>query len=126
MNISHLTEAALDLINCELDIIKMELDFPGRFLFDETEATAISRPLAQWNGTVAELLEYMIPLHVSGKLLKPTGEPMTWAGVVKHIELVCGVTVPDLYDRKAKILNRYKNTAFLDKMRQVVVEAAQR
>jgi hypothetical protein len=68
----------------------------------------------------------MIPLHVAGKLSKPSGEPMTWAGVVKHIEVVYGVTVTDLYDRKTTILSRYKNTAFIDEMRRVLIEESQK
>jgi hypothetical protein len=68
----------------------------------------------------------MTPLYLTGRLRNPSGKPMTWAGIVRHMKIVCGVSVPGPYDRKSKIIARYDNTAFLDKMRKALIEKSQR
>lgn len=120
-NLSAIIKKAMLLTENELEILKMERDY-------KKQSVTPCGPdvLVRWNGSVAELIELMIPLQISGKLAKPTGQAMTWADVVKHVEAVYGVAVPGSYDRKTKILNRYKKTPFLDNMRQVFVEEAKK
>jgi len=113
---------AIYAIDSELDLLKMELAYPERFI----TFPADNAPLARWNGKVADLIEYSIGPQVSGKLLKPSGEPMSYADVVEFIENVFGVTIPGAYDRKTKILSRQKNTTFQDEMRQVFLEEAKK
>lgn len=121
--IRNLVNKAIYFIEAELDIIKMELEHPDRFISFPSD----NAPLARWNGTIAELLEYIIPPQVAGRLSKPTGEPMAYSDVVKLIETVFGISVTAPYDRKTKLLSRMKNiTPFLDKMRQVFREEAEK
>ena len=119
-----LTNGAKSLINSELKIARMELKHPERLATPADPQPAA--PLAQWNGTVAELLEYTIPLHAAGKFRKLSGERMTWVDTVQFIEAAFGISVPDLYDRKTKVLTRQKNTTFLDEMRRVFIEEAKK
>jgi len=75
MAVLDLTDRVIALIDCELEIVRMELEYPERFV-----ACAPSAPLAKWNGTIAELLELAVPIHFAGKLLKPSGELMASPG----------------------------------------------
>lgn len=100
----------------------MELEHPEQF----GKADDTPPPLAKWGGSIADRLEYTIPVWASGKLCKPTGEPMSWVDAVDLIRKVFGITVEDLYDRKTKILSRQKNTCFLDEMRRVFMEEAKK
>jgi hypothetical protein len=99
------------------------LKHPDRFLeFPSDQPT-----LVRWNGHVAELLEYMIPLQLSGKLLKPSGEPMNYSDMVRFINGVFGITIKKSYEIKTKLLSRKKRvTPFIDKMRLALVEEAKK
>ena len=114
---------AIYYIDSEIDLIRMELEHPERFL----AFTDDNSPTLKWNGTVSELLEYLIPLQMDGKLSKPSGEVMSYTDLVKLIELVCGITIPAPYDRKTKLFSRMKNpTPFIDKMRQIFREGSKK
>jgi len=119
------------MIDCELELVGIELAYPEKFARNtcdtpdaqpEPTSTTAPEPLARWNGTIAELLEYTIPPWAAGRLSKPSGQPMNYAEAVRFIEIVYGITITDLYDRKTKILSRYKATAFIDEMRRVLLE----
>jgi hypothetical protein len=133
-NLNLILDRAIDVIDCELEIVRMELEYPESIVSPipdadpdpGSEPEAAPAPLARWNGTIAELLEYTIPPWAAGKLSKPSGKPMNYAEAVKFIETVYGITITDLYDRKTKILCRYKNTAFIDEMRRVLLEEAKK
>ena len=100
----------------------MELEHPERFISFPDDNT----PLARWNGTIAELLEYTIPLQIAGRLSANSGEPMSYTDTVKLVERIFGITISAPYDRKTKLLSRKKNdTPFLDKMRIVFREEAE-
>ncbi len=101
----------------------MELEHPERFLtFPDDHG-----PLARWNGTIAELLEYLIPLQIAGRLSANTGEPLSYAESVKMAERIFGITISAPYDRKTKLISRKKNdTPFLDKMRIAFREEAEK
>lgn len=120
------------MIDCELEIVGMELEHPENFACpipetaSEPEPGVIPEPLARWNGTIAELLEYTIPPWAAGRLSNPSGKPMNYAEAVRFIETVYGITIADLYDRKTRILNRCKITAFIDEMRRVLLEEAKK
>lgn len=118
-----LVERSLALIDCELEIVRMELEYPQHFLPVSAPA---SKPLIRWNGTISELLEMAVAVHCAGRFSKPTGEPMTYADTIRFVESVYGITVADLYDRKTKLLSRQKNTSFLDEMRRVFIEEARK
>lgn len=101
----------------------MELEHPQRFLTFPVDTGA----LARWNGTIAELLEYIIPLQISGRLSADTGEAMSYADAVKLVERIFGISLSAPYDRKTKLLSRKKNsTPFLDKMRLVFREEVEK
>lgn len=77
--------------------------------------------------TIAELLEYTIPLQIAGRLSANSGEPMSYTDTVKLVERIFGITISAPYDRKTKLLSRKKNdTPFLDKMRIVFREEAEK
>lgn len=103
---------ALEVIDSEKGIVRMDLEYPERFLVFPEERP----PLARWNGKVSELLEYSLAPWYAGKLLKPSGEPMEYADVIKMIENTYGIKVPGAYDRKTDILSRQKPTVFLEKL----------
>ena len=114
---------AVYFIECELRIITMELEHPERFISFPDD----SGPLARWNGTIAELLEYTIPLQIAGRLSANSGEPLSYTDTVKLVEQIFGITISSPYDRKTKLLSRKKNdTPFLDKMRVVFREEAEK
>lgn len=110
-------------IDCELDLVRMELEHPERFISFPDDNT----PLARWNGTIAELLEYTIPLQIAGRLSANSGEPLSYTDTVKLVERIFGITISAPYDRKTKLLSRKKSdTPFLDKMRIVFREEAEK
>jgi hypothetical protein len=109
-------------VNDEIGIVRMDLDHPERFL----EFPSDQPPLARWAGNVIDLIEYGIGPQAAGRLLKPSGEPMNYADSIKLIERVFGISVPDLYDRRATALNRTKNTVFQDEMRRVYLDEAKK
>lgn len=100
----------------------MELEYPDQF-----EPIQSNGPLAKWKGTIAELLEYLIPLQIAGKLLKLSGEPMAYSDTIKLVESIYGITITAPYDRKTRLFSRKKSeTPFLDNMRRVFVEAVEK
>lgn len=100
------------MIDCELDIIDMELKYPGCFNSDTSCV-----PLAKWNGTIAALLELALCLQKAGIITKLTGEGMAWSDMIRHIGRVFGVIIPRPYERKDKLFTRKKDeTPFLHKL----------
>lgn len=90
----------------------MELAHPERFVQPERHS-----PLAKWNGTISELLEITVSVLCSGKMAKPTGEPMAYSDAVALIESVFGLRISRPYERKSKLLARKKDeTPFLRKL----------
>ena len=75
-------DRAIAAIECELKIVEMEVEHPERFVHQERHG-----PFAKWNGSIAELLELVIPVLYAGKLAKPTGEPMVYSDVITLIEM---------------------------------------
>ena len=120
--IRSLIKQAVSFIDSELGLIKSDLEHPERFL----EFPEDNPPLARWKGNVNDLIEYFIGPQVSGRLLKPSGEPMAYSDAIKFIEAVFGITISGAYDRKTKILGRQKNTSFQDEMRQAFLQEAKK
>lgn len=121
--VKNIINQAIYFIDSELNLIKLELEYPERFISFPDDNT----PLARWNGTIAELLEYTIPLQIAGRLSANSGEPMSYTDTVKLVERIFGITISAPYDRKTKLLSRKKNdTPFLDKMRIVFREEAEK
>jgi hypothetical protein len=119
-----LLRRAILFIESEIDLAKMEVEHPERFI---VFAGDNSTPLFRWNGKPHELLEYVMPLQISGKLLKPSGEPMNFSEMVKIFESMCGITVAKPHDIRMRLLTRKKNIApFIDKMRLVLKNASEK
>ncbi len=114
---------AISSIDSELFLIKMDLEHPERFI----EFPADPTPLARWGGKIADLIEYHIGPQAAGLLQHPSGRPMTWEEAVEFLEKTYGITISNPSDRRAKALERQKNTAFQDEMRKVyLLEAEQK
>ncbi len=112
MLILSVIDRAVSAIDCELEIVGMELAHPERFVRPERHS-----PLAKWIGTISELLEMAVSVHCAGKIAKPTGEPMAYSDVVTLIENVFGLQISRPYERKSKLLSRKKDeTPFLHKL----------
>ncbi len=111
------------MIDSELRLIELELKYPERFLsFPEDH-----KALARWNGKPTELLEYITPLQLTGKFLKPSGEPMAFSDIVRVFEAILGITVNKLYETKSRLLARKKNiTPFIDSMKYALIEEAKK
>ena len=109
--LSYISGVAVNVIDGELELLKMELEHPERFV------KKILPPLAIWNGTIADLLELLTTVQLTGKLLKPSQEPMTYADVISFIRDVFGIHVAQPYKRKTELLTRVKGGApFLEKL----------
>ena len=103
---------ALDLFDCELEIVRKEIEHPERFI-DKT----VSVPLANWGGTLAQLLELIIALFLTGLIRKSDGRKMNLAEVANLFERLFGLKISDLYGRKTRLLTRKKNESpFLDSL----------
>ncbi len=114
--VDYISDMATGLIDGERDILKMELEHPERFV-NQNKPPA---PLALWSGTGAELLEVFTSIHLTGKLLKPTYEPMPFSDVITLIRDVFGVSIARPYDRKTKMFTRAKGGApFLEKLTSI-------
>ena len=113
---------AISSIDSELFLIKMDLEHPERFI----EFPADTLPLARWGGKIADLIEYHIGPQAAGLLQHPSGRPMTWDETVEFLEKTYGITISNPSDRRAKALERQKNTAFQDEMRKVYLLEAER
>ncbi len=113
---------ALDAIDTELGIIKMDLEHPDRFI----EFPADPPPLARWGGNVVDLIEYFIGPQAAGLLLLPSGKPMNYEESIEFLEKSYGITISNASDRRGKALDRQKNTQFQDKMRRVYLEEAEK
>ncbi len=109
---------AISSIDSELMIIKMDLEHPERFI----EFPADPTPLARWNGKIIELIEYYLPLQISGKMLMPSGKPMTYADLIRYLESSYGITIAGERDRKSEVINRSRPTVFIEKMLEVLKE----
>jgi hypothetical protein len=104
---------AIGLIDCEQDIVQMELEHPERFAGSDN----IPAPIAKWNGTIAELLELSVSVHGAGLIVKSTGEPMAYSDVISLVENIFGLTVSRPYECKSKLFMRKKDeTPFLNRL----------
>ena len=116
---AYLSGVAAQIIDGELELVKLEMQFPSAFLCKRKVAT----PLAGWDGTQNELLEMHRPLHKMGKMLKPDGKPMAYSDVIVFLLNAYGVEIAGAYDRNSKLLTRVKRGApFLEKVLQVFLE----
>lgn len=113
---------AIYLIDRELDLIKMDLEHPERFIVFLEEHP----PLARWNSNINDLIELFIGPQASGKLLNPDGRPMNYEESVEMLEKIFGIKISNPSDRRGKVLDRQKNTTFQDEMRQVFLEEAKK
>jgi hypothetical protein len=96
----------------------MELSHPNRFVVPSGHCHIP----ALWGGKTTELLEYMLPLQVSGRLLLPSGKKMKYADLIRFLESSFGISISGAYDRKSEILSRSKPTVFIEKMLSVMKE----
>lgn len=117
-----LTKRAVYFLDSELDLIKLDLEHPERFL----EFPSDNPPLARWGGSIVDLIEYAIGPQASGKLLKPSGQPMNYEESVDFLEKAFGIRINNPHDRRGKVLDRQKNTTFQDEMRRVFLGEARK
>ena len=123
MPVHKAIKRAVGFINDEIDIIKMELEYPERFIVFPSE----NPPLARWGGKISDLIEYHIGPQAAGLLQHPSGQPMSYEESIEFLEKTYGITISNAHDRRAKVLDRQKNTTFQDEMRQVyLLEAKKR
>ncbi len=128
-------ERVVALLDCEIALLNKSL---GLDIFAPAPASAPARkrksasvsdegPLAIWDGLIAELEEYFIPLKEKGKLLHPSSrKPMGWPSVVKLLKKIFGVDIRGEYDRKTDVIKRDYNTVFIDEMRDVMIELGEK
>ena len=110
-----LTNGAKSLINSELKIARMELKHPERLATPTDPQPAA--PLAQWDGTLSQLLEIIVVLSLTGLVRTPDGRPMNLMEVATLFETMFGVEIGDLYGRKTRLLTRKKNESpFLESL----------
>ncbi|MDL2319836.1 hypothetical protein LJC45_01745 [Alistipes sp. OttesenSCG-928-B03] len=120
--IRALIKQAIFFIEDELNLIKLDLEHPERFIvFPESQPA-----LARWNGSVNDLIEYFIGPQAAGKLLNPDGRPMNYEESVEFLEKTFGILIPNAHDRRGRVLDRQKNTSFMDEMRRVFLEEAKK
>lgn len=113
-----MVKRAIFFIDDELNLIRMDLEHPERFI----EFPSDNPPLARWGGSIADLIEYHVAPQAAGKLLKPSGEPMNYEESIEFLERTYGISIPNPHDRRGRVLDRQKNTGFQDEMRRVYVE----
>jgi hypothetical protein len=110
---------AVGLVESERTLVKLEVEHPEQFI----EFPSDNPPLARWNGKITELIEYYLPLQISGKLLLPSGRPMSYAALIRFLESSYGITITDERDKKSDVVNRGKPTIFIEKMLGVLKES---
>ncbi len=113
---------AISSIDSELMIIKMDLEHPERFI----EFPADPAPLARWGGSINDLIEYHLGPQAAGVLQLPSGRPMNYEESIEFLEKTYGISVPQPHDRRGRVLDRQKNTAFTDEMRRTLLEEAKK
>ena len=109
-------------IDGEINLIKLDLEYPERFIVFPEECP----PLARWGGNINDLIEYHIGPQAAGKLLNPDGRPMNYEESIQFLEKTYGIKVPNAHDRRGRVLDRQKNTSFMDEMRRVFLEEAKK
>jgi hypothetical protein len=116
-----LVERAIAFLEREIEIAKMDLEHPGRFVCRDKAHHA---PRAGWNGTQSELLELHTSLQLMGKILKPdTGEPMAYSDLIDFLKDTYGIDISQPYGRKTRLLTRSKGGApFLELMLKIYLE----
>lgn len=120
--IRTMLKRAIHFIDSEIDLIKMDLEHPDRFI----EFPSDNPPLARWGSTSGNLIEYFTAPQAAGLIQHPSGKPMTFEETIQLLERVFGITIPQFYDRRVKLLARQKNTTFQDEMRRVYLEEAKK
>ncbi len=70
-----------------------------------------------WEGTVSDLIELAIALCKAELIRKPTGELLTYTEIVRALQQIFGVKIPNIYSRKTRAKERKKNASpMLDRM----------
>ena len=113
---------AIVMTEAELSLIDKEFDHPERFLMVTPTGSVY-----KWMGTNADLKELAIALHNAGLVRKTTGEELAFKEMVSSLEQHFNIKIPDIYERKARIMARKKNIApLLEKLLNAYREAVQK
>ncbi len=112
--IGLLARQAISFIDSEINLVRMQLEYPECFCPDSPFDFA---PRAQWNGTLAQLLEIIVALAPSGLIRTLDGRQMNLVEIAGLFEEIFGLKISDLYGRKTRLLTRKKNESpFLDNL----------
>ena len=114
---------AVSQIDCELEIVKMELEHP--LLFVKTDNSPISNVLWVTKGAKSKMLELVSGLFRLGELTTRNGMELRYADIARGIELAFNANLGNLYVKRNQCRNRKKSAApFLHRLAALVEQDA--
>jgi hypothetical protein len=114
---------AIELIDCELDIVGMELEHPERFV--RADNTPASNVLWNAKGAKVKILELADGLFRLGELTTLDGTELTFADIIRAFETAFNTGLKSLYIQRNQCRNRKKSAApFLRQLTSLVEQDA--
>lgn len=122
--LSVVIKKAIRLIDCELEIVRMELEHPQRFL--NVDKTPISNVLWASKGSKVKILELAGGLFRLGELTTFDGSELCFVDIVRAFEAAFNTDLRSLYIQRNQSRNRKKSTApFLYRLAALVEQDAE-
>ncbi len=126
MDIPALVEQALDIFDCELKIIDMELEHPERFAASSVPGAFHSglRLASKPNNLgIIGIAEIVLGIWLSGEIIGPDGKPAPIIRIAEVFETGFGMSFGDIYDKLEAIFNRkpFNRTKALDYLRTLIL-----
>lgn len=106
--------AVLELVEREIRLVREGLENPGWF-----GARLKAGPLAVWRSSSfkMEIVELALGLSLARVLWTPGGKLMEYEEIIKLLELILGIELPNYRELKREIFNRKKElTVFLKRL----------
>jgi len=123
MALSTIVKKAVQLIDCELEIVRMELEYPQRFL--KIDKPSVSNVLWASKGSKVKILELAGGLFRLGELTTLDGTKLCFADIVRAFEVAFNVDLRSLYIQRNQSRNRKRSTApFLYRLATLVEQDA--
>lgn len=121
-NAATVCEKALGMIRCEEEILRLEVDCPGRRSSGISSISPLF--LADWV-TASDLVEIVTPLFEIGFFKTEAGKAPLKT-IIRQVEHMVNARIPNFHILRNAVLRRKKLTPFIDRLRQTWIDISQR
>lgn len=64
-----------------------------------------------WEGTISDLIELSVAIHKLKLIRKSSGQLITYAEIIRALQIIFDIKIPNIYSRKTRAMERKKNAS---------------